>query len=86
MKVAEGFIERSKNKPSTVKDYLKMLYNQVLPVLSLYTLVNRLEWSYGGRQHVFSLKESIARRETLCAIKSSDNDQSYDSRSRHNGE
>ena len=38
IKAAEGFLERSKNKPSTVKDYRNMLYNQVLPVLGSDTL------------------------------------------------
>ena len=47
IKAAEGFLERSKNKPSTVKDYRNMLYNQVLPVLGPDTHVNRLEWSNG---------------------------------------
>ena len=65
IKAAEGFLERSKNKPSTVKDYRNMLYNQVLPVLGPDTPVNRLEWSNGGRQQVLSLKESIESRGSL---------------------
>ena len=65
IKAAEGFLERSKNKPSTVKDYRNMLFNQVLPVLGPDTPVNRLEWSNGGRQHVLSLKESIESRGSL---------------------
>ena len=46
IKAAEGFLERSKNKPSTVKDYRNMLYNQVLPVLGPDTPVNRLKCSF----------------------------------------
>ena len=65
IKAAEGFLDRSKNKPSTVKDYRNMLYNQVLPVLGPDTPVNRLEWSNGGRQQVLSLKESIESRGSL---------------------
>ena len=65
IKAAEGFLDRSKNKPSTVKDYRNMLYNQVLPVLGPDTPVNRLEWSNGGRQQVLSLKESIEERGSL---------------------
>ena len=65
IKAAEGFLERSKNKPSTVKDYRNMLYNQVLPVLGPDTPVNRLEWSNGGRQQVLSLKEFIESRGSL---------------------
>ena len=65
IKAAEGFLERSKNKPSTVNDYRNMLYNQVLPVLGPDTPVNRLEWSNGGRQQVLSLKESIESRGSL---------------------
>lgn len=65
IKAAEGFLDRSKNKPSTVKDYRNMLYNQVLPVLGPDTPVNRLEWSNGGRQQVLSLKESIEQRGSL---------------------
>ena len=65
IKAAEGFLERSKNKPSTVKDYRNMLYNQVLPVLGPDTPVNHLEWSNGGRQQVLSLKESIESRGSL---------------------
>ena len=65
IKAAEGFLERSKNKPSTVKDYRNMLYNQVLPVIGPDTPVNRLEWSNGGRQQVLSLKESIESRGSL---------------------
>ena len=65
IKAAEGFLDRSKNKPSTVKDYRNMLFNQVLPVLGPDTPVNRLEWSNGGRQQVLSLKESIEQRGSL---------------------
>ena len=43
IKAAEGFLERSKNKPSTVKDYRNMLYTQVLSVLGLNTPV--ILWS-----------------------------------------
>ena len=50
IKAAESFLERSKNKPTTVKDYRNMLYNQVLPALGSDTPVKRLEWRNGGRQ------------------------------------
>ena len=51
-KAAEGFLDRSKNKPSTINDYRKMLFNQVLPVLGPDTPVNRFEWSVGGREKI----------------------------------
>ena len=50
IKAAEGLLERSTNKSSTVKDYRNMLYNQELPVFGPDTPVNRLTWSKGGRQ------------------------------------
>ena len=59
IKAAEGFLDRSKNKPSTVKDYRNMLFNQVPPVLGPDT-PNRLEEHGGGASLV--LKESIEQR------------------------
>ena len=41
-KAPEGFLDRSKNKPSTINDYRNMLFNQVLPVLGRHSPVNRL--------------------------------------------
>ena len=65
IKAADGFLERSKNKPSTVKIYRNMHYNQVLLVLGPDASVNRLEWSNGRRQQVLSLKESIENNGSL---------------------
>ena len=65
LQAAEGFMERSKTKPSTLKDYRNMLLNQVLPVLGPGTPVDQLEWSRGGRERVLSLKESIEGRGSL---------------------
>tara|TARA_Y100000991_G_C21670214_1_gene220621 strand:- start:84 stop:506 length:423 start_codon:yes stop_codon:yes gene_type:complete len=56
-KAAEGFLDRSKNKPSTINDYRNMLFNQVLPVLGRHSPVNRFEWYSGGRQKVLDLKK-----------------------------
>ena len=62
---AEGFLERSSNKPNTISDYRNMLFNQVLPVLGPDTPVNRLEWSNGGREKILRLKEGIEARGSL---------------------
>mgnify|MGYP001170308855 CR=1 FL=1 len=64
-KAAEGFLDRSKNKPSTINDYRNMLFNQVLPVLGPDTPVNRFEWSVGGREKILQLKEGIEARGSL---------------------
>ena len=48
-KVSEEFLDRSKNKPSTINDYRNMLFNQVLPVLGHQSPVNRFVWSNWGR-------------------------------------
>ncbi|WP_115120599.1 hypothetical protein [Synechococcus sp. UW105] len=39
--VAEDYLERSRNRQSTVNDYRNMLFNQVLPVLGEESPVNR---------------------------------------------
>ena len=62
---AEGFLERSKNKPNTISDYRNMLFKQVLPILGPDTPVNRLEWSNGGREKILRLKEGIEARGSL---------------------
>ena len=57
--VAEDYLERSRNRQSTVNDYRNMLFNQVLPVLGAESPVNRFEWDKGGRQKVLDLKKGI---------------------------
>ena len=63
--VAEDYLRRSKNRPSTVNDYRNMLFNQVLPVLGHKSPVNRFEWYSGGRQKVLDLKKGIEARGSL---------------------
>ena len=64
-KAAEGFLERSKNRPSTVKDCHNMLYKQLSPVLGPDIPVNRLEWSNGDSQQVLYLTKSTASSRSL---------------------
>ena len=63
--VAEDYLNRSRNRSSTVNDYRKMLFNQVLPVLGHHSPVNRFEWYSGGRQKVLDLKKGIEARGSL---------------------
>ena len=63
--VAEDYLNRSRNRPSTVNDYRNMLFNQVLPVLGHKSPVNRFEWYSGGRQKVLDLKKGIEARGSL---------------------
>ena len=63
--VAEDYLERSRNRQSTVNDYRNMLFNQVLPVLGEESPVNRFEWDKGGRQKVLDLKKGIEARGSL---------------------
>ena len=63
--VAEDYLERSRNRQSTVNDYRNMLFNQVLPVLGAESPVNRFEWDKGGRQKVLDLKKGIEARGSL---------------------
>ena len=70
IKAAEGFLDRSKNKPSTVKDYRNMLFNQVLPVLGPNTPVNHLEGVMGVGSRSCPLMNSL-RREGLSISRTS---------------
>ena len=63
--VAEDYLNRSRNRSSTVNDYRNMLFNQVLPVLGHHSPVNRFEWYSGGRQKVLDLKKGIEARGSL---------------------
>ncbi len=63
--VAEDYLNRSRNRLSTVNDYRNMLLNQVLPVLGHHSSVNRFEWYSGGRQKVLDLKKGIEARGSL---------------------
>ena len=63
--VAEDYLNRSRNRSSTVNDYRKMLFNQVLPVLGHHSPVNRFEWYSGERQKVLDLKKGIEARGSL---------------------
>ena len=49
--VAEAYLERSRNRQSTVNDYRNMLFTQMLPNLGEKSPVNRFEWDKGGSNH-----------------------------------
>ena len=80
--VAEDYLNRSWNRPSTVNDYRNMLFNQVLPVLGRHSPVNRFEWYSGGRQKVLDLKKCIEARGSLYQSDKPDGD-AVDVRARH---
>ena len=46
---ADEYLENSRHRPSTKKDYTNCIYNQVLPGLGAATPLESFTWGTGGR-------------------------------------